>query len=423
MDGKPNEDRRRPVLDAVLEFDFVPQWVRQPPGKSPHSKETTPAQPAEPGPREQTKKNPSVRRRGHPDRAILPPEKQKAVRKLPLNINFLPEQKHLASLVRQIRHNKRAYPLMDLANLLMREKNGCLVKIEVRGEREKVHLFQCSECKALVSSEERIIEHLKQRHLENFFEKETNETQLPSGNFSGVARCQRTGTLIGPSNHHSYADQLAKWHQSYFAHLPLEECKRYIEIVRDKETIEEWRQAFSTQVRYRPKGQPEAQAMSCRQAEAAFSRQIPALFTKVHRVILPVATAQCLDDRDLLPAIQSALAKERPFPLSLALAMRTAFRHMNLYLFKEGRINFVIHAKPCAIRAKDTVDAIAQVLQVLEQHPRSTRQQLVEEMHPGLDPASEEARKVLQPLGWLIERGHIIEFFNGMLSLPSERKE
>ncbi|HEY5654149.1 MAG TPA: hypothetical protein VIR63_07270, partial [Pontiella sp.] len=64
----------------------------------------------------------------------------------------------------------------------------------------------------------------------------------------------------------------------------------------------------------------------------------------------------------------------------------------------------------------------AEVLMFLKENPGSTRQHLIEVLYPSLDPKSKEAKDALQPLSWLIERGHIIEFFNGTLSVPLGRK-
>ena len=106
----------------------------------------------------------------------------------------------------------------------------------------------------------------------------------------------------------------------------------------------------------------------------------------------------------------------------MSFAMRAAFRHMHLYLFKAGKINFVTHIKSHPIKPEDTIENIAEVLRFLQDNPGSTRQHLLEVLHPSLDPKSAEAKAALQPLGWLIERGHIIEFFNGTLSVPLSRR-
>ena len=83
-----------------------------------------------------------------------------------------------------------------------------------------------------------------------------------------------------------------------------------------------------------------------------------------------------------------------------------------------ARADEVVDAFRSLARPADTVESIAEVLMFLKENPGSTRKHLLEILHPSLDPGSPEAKKALEPLGWLIERGHIIEFFNGTLSVP-----
>lgn len=414
--------------DIILDLNFVPQWARKPPGESPYSRGTvtTEERPARDRrasrrdrPRDEKPRRP---RRDLAERREPPRPRREPPKDLPITVSFLPEQKRLASVVRQIHHSRRAYPLMDLANLLIHDSDGYLVKIEVNADAGDFALFQCRQCKAIACSSAAIEQHILAQHLTDFFEKEEIVTDPPSGSFPGVARCRRTGILLGPPNHHSYIEKLNELHQLRFQHMPIEEYKRNIEVLKDEELIEQWREESRKQTVYRPKNAAEAEPLDLRKAEAAFSSEIPGLYDPVHRAIVPSGIAQKLEDRDLLHGIHSAWSKESRFPLTLSFAMRAAFRHMHLHLFKAGKVNFVTHIKPHPISPGATVENIAEVLLFLENHPGSTRKHLLEVLHPSLDPASKEASEALQPLSWLIERGHIIEFFNGTLAIPLGRR-
>jgi hypothetical protein len=61
---------------------------------------------------------------------------------------------------------------------------------------------------------------------------------------------------------------------------------------------------------------------------------------------------------------------------------------------------------------------VLQVLGVLKNKPGCTRDELLQAVCPGVEADSEEGRTALKPLSWLIERGHIVEYFNGKLALP-----
>lgn len=425
MDDKKN--KQKDSHDAVLDLNFVPQWARKPAGENHYEatrfsdKERPPRRDDRRGPRHEGRNNDRSRpaRTGRNDR---PREVREPIKELPIEVSFLPEQKRLASLVRQIHHSRRAYPLMDLANLLIHDAEGYLVKIEAKKDAPQFQMFQCKRCKAVAMSEEGIVQHIMAKHLTDFYTKEEIETDPPAGNFPGVARCRKSGILLGPPNHHSYTSKLAEVHQSRFANLSLEEYKQSIEMVKEEALVEQWKEESRKQTVYTLKSDPEAKALDQKKAEIQFMKKVPSLYEKTPRAVIPAKVAQSLEDRNIVRSIHRVWGKESRFPLSMSFAMRAAFRHMHLYLFKAGKINFVTHIKAFPIDPADTVDNIAEVLVYLNDHPGSTRLQLLQTLHPTLDPQSDEAKAALQPLGWLVERGHIIEFFNGTLSLPIGRK-
>lgn len=419
----------KPAKDEILDLNFVPQWARKPPGENHYSKkeyrEERPRRDDRRGGRREGRRDDDRPRRPRQDHDRRPErrrEPREPIKELPIAVSFLPEQKRLASLVRQIHHSRRAYPLMDLANLLIHDSEGYLVKIEGNKETPDFEMFQCKQCKAVATTEDLIVQHITSKHMADFYDKEEIETDPPSGSFPGVARCRKTGILLGPPNHHSYTEKVAEVHQSRFAHLPLEEYKRNIEVVKDDELVEQWREESRKKTVYKLKSDPEAEPIDQKKAEVDFAKQIPGLYETTHRAILPAKVAQSLEDRNVTHAIRRVWGKESRFPLTMSFAMRAAFRHMHLHLFKAGKVNFVTHIKPNPVKPEDTVPNIAEVLMFLKENPGSTRQNLLEVLHPSLDPKSKEAKEALQPLGWLIERGHIIEFFNGTLSVPLGRR-
>ncbi len=443
------EDRVDPN-DVILELNFVPQWARKAPGENHYGRmedterERPPRRDDRLSPRRDDR--PRRPRPDRPERGDRPERPERGERlgrierperldertrppreefkELPLSVSFLPEQNRLASLVRQIHHSRRAYPLMDLANLLVQDTEGHLVKIEVaKNAPAGFALFQCKCCKAVAASEETMAQHLMAKHLSGFYEKEEIETDPPTGSFPGVARCTKSGILLGPPNHHSYAEKLSELHQSRFAHLSLEEYKRGIEIVRDEALIAQWKDESRKRTVYRRKSDPTAEPVDLRKAELDFAKEIPGLYEPVHRAVVAASVARTLEDRDIIHAIRQVWQKESRFPLSMSYSMRAAFRHMHLHVFKAGKINFVTHIKPNPVKPEQTVENIAEVLVFLREHPGSSRQHLLEVLHPSIDPNTQAARDALQPLSWLIERGHIIEFFNGTLAVPLGRRQ
>jgi len=424
------QDGQKDSNDVILDLNFVPQWARKPPGENHYSKKNYAEKQRPPrrddrrAPRGEGRRDDRPRRprQERPERRERPRPPSEPIKEIPVTVSFLPEQKRLASLVKQIHHSRRAYPLMDLANLLVHDAEGYLVKIEVSKGAPDFELFQCKRCKAVSASEELLKQHVMSTHLTDVYEKEEIEAEPPSGSFPGVARCRKTGILLGPPNHHSYTEKLNEVHQARFAHMSIEDYKRNVEIVKDEELVEQWKEESRKQTIYKLKSDPEAEPLDHRRAELDFAKQVPDLYETTHRAIVPAKVAQGLTDRNVTHAIRQVWSKESRFPLTMSFAMRAAFRHMHLYMFKAGKINFVTHIKPNPVSPEKTIEKIAEVLVFLKDHPGSTRKHLLEVLHPSLDPASREAKDALQPLGWLIERGHIIEFFNGTLSVPLGRR-
>jgi hypothetical protein len=66
-----------------------------------------------------------------------------------------------------------------------------------------------------------------------------------------------------------------------------------------------------------------------------------------------------------------------------------------------------------------TVESIRNELTYLCDHPGCTRKELVEALRPDTPLESPEVAEVVSNLRWLVEKGHVIEFYDGRLSVPS----
>jgi len=230
--------------------------------------------------------------------------------------------------------------------------------------------------------------------------------------------------LIGPPNHHSYAGRLEEIHRTHYAGMPFDRFKQRVQTVREEELIERWKEESSHKTIYRLIDQPEGKEFSLVQAEEYARKNIAdAEIEEVTRAVLPSSLARKITDDNLIRMVREAWQQESRFPISLSFALRAAFRHLHLHTFKAGKnINFITSVKPDPIAPEKTVENIRIVLEGLADHPGSTRQQLLNGLRPGAAEDSEEAHEIINPIRWLVEKGHIIEFFNGTLSVPSHRK-
>ncbi len=455
-------------LEGILELNFVPDWARKPPQPKRWEDERASRGGRDPeryregrqrdrqGRRERPDRGPrrpreDRREKAPRDRHAPPPGRPGAVApipvaerpardvrehlprrdayrpprepQLPLDIRIVPDQKGIQAVARRIHHSWMAYPVMELAGIFLARPELTRVRIEVERDVKDLALFQCRVCGAVSREQELALSHLISNHLEDYYEKEEKLNDPPSGSFVCVARCGVSGELLGPPNHHSYTQRVREVHDSCCPGMDLEVYRRRIETVRDEAAIEQWKQEARKQTVYRRKEQPtdgEAPELEYADAVREFREQASrALIRKTRKASVPASVAVHLEDRPICLRIRRQWEEEERFPLKISFVLRAAFKHMHLHVFKaRNGTHFVTRVIPGALDPEHVVEGIREVLLYLHDHPGVSRAELLEGLRPGMDMDSETAHEVLSPLSWLIERGHIIEFFNGTLSVP-----
>ena len=447
-DEQSAEPTRSAPGDLVLELNFVPTWARQPPAANPYAafegeRRREPRDRDRPprggpgagpgrgpgrGPRQGPGRGPRPRDRDERDRrgfvSRRPPREGPAEpAPAPVAVSFIPERRHLGVLAHELRASGRAYPLADLASRFLQTPACHEVKIETRsgsGGQPAPQLYQCRACQLLFQNLPEFTGHALAMHLDTVFTREQQQTEPPVGAFACVARCRLSGELLGPPNYHAYNARLQELWRTRFAHMTLDEYRSHIETVREPEQIEKWKQSVSVRTVYRFKDQPELPPLSEAEVQKIFSEQhLPKLSATGRRFIVPAALAQQLTDPGLRRAVRESWFRESRHPYSVMLALRPALHHMHLYLFKTaGGQTFATAIQPHPLEPRRAVKAIAEALHYLRRHPGCTRHELVEKLRPGMAADSPQAAMVLSPLRWLIEKGHVIEFFDGTLSVP-----
>lgn len=462
MDAEPRQEQDR--QDVVLDLNFVPKWAREPPGQNPYARfggeERREGRERRGRGRDRDRRGRGDRRegrfggerrgerrddrrgggrpgerRGEGGRDRFGRGRGEGPRRegeqrwappppVPVQISFIPERRALGAVAHDLRTSGRAYPLANVAGKLLANAGAYMVKLEVRGGKQgdqPVRLYQCKECKVVALDRASLAAHAKANHMDLFFVREDVETEAPAGHFKCVARCRMSGTLLGPPNYHGYNDKVqAVWRQR-FPHLSLDEYRQNIETVHDPELIEQWKKEQSCETVYRLRDQENALPMKPAEAEAYMVEHfLPSLVVEGGRFIVPAEAAHRCEDNRLRRAMREAWQRESQRPYSLMLALRPAFSHMHLYLFKTRQgATFVTRYAPHPVEPEHAVKPIAEVIEFLRSHPGCTRQELVDKLRPGMAPDSEAVAAVVAPLRWLIEKGHVIEFFDGTLSVPA----
>lgn len=336
----------------------------------------------------------------------------------------MPERTHLGLIVKEIHEKRRAYPLAMVAGLFLQKPENHQIKFEVQGNRPEAanfKLWQNTKTGMVFLNRETAQSFALARDLEEFFEKQDQPIEPPAGNFVCVGRCSLSGELLGPPNYHGYQERLHELHRSRFSHMPLDVYRGKVEVVRDPAVVEQWKEQAKTIRRYRDRTEPEGPA-TLKRSEAEFrfmEKYAKDLFKQGNRFLMPGQRAAELPDPELRRLLRDAWTRESRFPMTLLFALRAAFKHMKLQLFKVGNETFATPIQPKPIDAAHVVENIQKIIDLLREHPGWTRKELVEHLHPGVAPDSPEAAESLTPLRWLIDKGHVIEFFNGTLSLPA----
>jgi hypothetical protein len=351
---------------------------------------------------------------------------REAVPHLNVRVSFLPDRERLALVVRDIQASRRAFPLIEIASRFLGREDLYLVKIELPLPAEgaaKQTFVQCLECGRVFRARANAEAHILGEHLSKFFTIEETEVEPPAGAFSCVARCRLSGVLLGPSNYHGYNEKIQELWSSRFAHMSKAEYLGHIETVRDEALIEQWKDSLRKKTVYRLKEVPEGQeaAAMTRQEAQDWMRagKLNPLLRESSRCMVPGAQSKRFDDPALRGAVSLAWQKESRFPFTLSLALRPAFRHMHLHLFKvNAKETYVTAVPPKPVDLATAPPVVREIAAFLEAHPGSTRQLVLDGLRPGANPESPEAAELLLHLGNLVANGGVIEFFNATLVLP-----
>ena len=335
----------------------------------------------------------------------------------------------MSALIRQVTGSHRAYPLMDLAHLLLKREGCCFVKLALASEAGADVAFHiCKLCGHTSMDATALRTHVMSAHFESCFVVEEVPVEPPSGNFVCVAKCGMSGEHLGPPNHHSYNERIREVHAARYANMSMEEYRSRIVLQHDAEAVEAWRESCSVQRRYRVRaaeGESVDESVEPLTWVAAQTHMrdvvVPGAVSTAKKAVMTEAVARTASDPGLRRAIREEWQSEMRFPVHLAFSLRAAFRHRRLHTFKAGKgngVNFVTGVEPNPISPDHTIDMIRQVLTLLTETPGMSKAQVLEAVAPGAERDSAEEHEVRRSIHWLTEKGHIIEFFDGSLSVP-----
>jgi len=381
---------------------------------------------------------PDFRRGDFRERRPLPPP-------LPeVDLSLRPEDKGVESLARQIKMTGRAYPLFDIAQMILQKPERHTVLFSAKkkdAEGKPVQpLFVCALDDTLWLSEDEAVTHALKKHFATFYQAERTATEPPKGKYTFVAQCSLSGVILGPPNHHDYQNLLRKLHAERFSRMPFDEYKSRVRIVRDEEVVKKWVDDQSWKTEYVCLNLPEPLRLDSMEAVEKHFRETHKenIIKLVDSYALTGAAARSLRSPDLVRLVRSVWEDQRRFPLQIATVLSQQFAGHGLQFFKVNKtVTHVCVARPhyLDMTATPVSEGVKQIVDYINASPKCTRRQLVEALAPspatltgetagGESPAvspsdnaqpTPEQTAVIADLHWLIHQGHVIEFANGIL--------
>ena len=427
-------------VSDLVNLKLLPAWVKEPaawPRYERYAADDRLEQTGGRRPRRSRGKNPpaesSRRRRGMLRNGTRKSEFRRKEPRTPtpapppaLAVRFLPNPAVFESVVAQIKSESLAYSLLALARLFLEKPGRYDVCLKATAESP---LHRLGDNGVLAIDRDFLERNAFRFACDEFYKVDVTQSDPIKGNFSNVARCRLSGTLLGPTNYHTYQPQLrALYEQRFSRRMSFAEYVRHVELANEPALIERWKEearkitTFTTLREEVP-----ASFASAADAERHFrSRYLPNLIRPVEEATISGVASRGLRDRVLHRAIEEAWAREMRSPSNLIQELAARFRQAGLHLFRHRRGMLFVsptRVRPFVHEQAGVSSGVKAILETLAGNPGMRRRELLEKIAAHIAPEEMEARKlqVASDLRWLIDEGYVIEFNDGSLDLPRAR--
>ena len=393
----------------------------------------------------------------------------------PVTVEFLPDERCLFSINKQIRSTHLAYPLFGLARMFLQEPERHLVQFTLApaAAAAGASLYQLGDDGAITLDKQTLEKIAFDASKDQYYAEQTVQKEPLKGNFTNVARDRLSGTLLGPTNYHGYQPALRTLYESRFSRrMPFEEFRRNIEVSTDQALIERWKEEARTTTTISTREEPPTVLASMAEARQHFRQHyLDGLLRTGTRLSVHGSVARKLPEPAMMQAIREAHERELRYPAQFVQLLRQGLQNAGLHIFKHRkRVVYVSLARPTPFVAHGAVSAnVTAILATIAQSPLCTRKALAEQVlaksagsTPALAPDVQPVVPVSEPptteeeppmtntdpvtedntvppaanlpvledplakakaalaadLRFLVQSGHIIEFHNGTFDLP-----
>lgn len=373
---------------------------------------------------------------------------------LPIDLELRPEPAGVSSLARQIKLGGRAYPLLEVAGLVIQKPDRYEITFRVlKGKDGKSlqPLFVCSLDDSVWLSEAEAARHALRAHFDTFYQTEKMPCDPPKGVWTLVAQFDEI--ILGPPNYHGYQEKLREIHAQRAPRMPFEAFKSRVRMVKDEAIVKQWIEGQSSRLEYTTLNVAEPLKLgSLAEVDTHFNQSHLANVVKsVESWRLNRDQAAPRLPEPLLRVLRVTLERERKFPIRTMTALSAAFAGAGLQFFKRDKaIVHVAVARPhyLDLGSSFVSNNVRRIIEFIDANANATRKKLIEALAPTPAPelvpptpeaapaapvaegavatepapaappaprASPEQQSVLSDLHWLVHQGHVIEFANGKL--------
>jgi len=314
-----------------------------------------------------------------------------------INATLKPSKDSLLKIADQIKKTARAYSVFEIARLILANRERYNVSFECDDSSDKELFFGLTDNSIWLSRAEAETNLIRTKKFSELYKEESIEVDPPKGNFSAIAICGISGTLIAPPNHHSYQTAIAKLHRSNFANMPIEKFKNKIRVEHDEEIIEKWKKEQSIQKQYTYKisveGSDPLVLKNKEEAEAHFLATHADEFIEVsNNAVVPGQIDGKKLSAGLLSLLKNASTHARKHPASLVNPLCKILGDQGLKFFKRGKKIFACVCRPKPISPDDTLsEPIRAIVTFIRENKHVTSKGLIDAIAP-FDINNEESK-------------------------------
>ena len=367
------------------------------------------------------------------------------VQQLDIRVEFVPDAQGVESIAKEIRLTGRAYPLFQIALLVLERPARYTVNLRVlnkpSGETLQ-RLFACQLDSTVWLSVNQVVRHVMARHFDQFYATNRVEVDAPNGSFAFVAQCGVTNEYLGPPNHHDYQKTLVSFHAERLPRMPFEKFKSRIRIRKEEEAVNAWLEQVKWKTEFATVKAETARAFAKRdEAEAHFREtHLAGVMAEVETHSLAgTDVKEMRDPRMLAEFLRDQWHRQKHFPMQVSTHLSKIFSSMGLQFFKKDKkVTHVAVAKPnyLDVEAEPVSDGVKKIIQFVETTTDCTRRKILEhlgglehvepkegEEPPPMPEQTDEQKQLIADIHWLVHQGHMLDFSNGIIETAKKSRK